>query len=425
VECTLSEHRVKQVRARISSVVQRGHVCYDREDFKSALDFYRRAMKLSRRVRLSACRPHTRRKFHMLRANIFRHMGDCWYRQGEFDGAECCYNFAKRSLQRAHAHEGRIAVAFKDLGDCKYSKDDIDAAQALYGTCLKLASKANLTLLRVVSMCDVADCKRRKGDLEGASKMYESAHTLHDSKPSLLSHPLGLLARGDIVEGAAEYFFRRRDNHRARHYFELALECKSKVFGPEDPGLRDIWMRLSHLCLAEQRSVEAIPHLERLVTMLRKYEPDSMETARIKHRLAQCLAVQRRNTESAQLCEEAVSVFERELSPSSGELRQCLLSWANALCWLNRYVEAEKISRRLLAPDSAEGLDLQTARAVKLLGVSLSGQQKFVEALPHHQSAYALLNRIKGPDDAETVSAREHLNITLAYLGKNPSTIPE
>lgn len=418
--------RLQQIQRRARSLFDEGNRLYDGVDYLAALDKYRQAMVITRhRLQLARGR-RSKRFWHRQRAAVLRNMGDCWYRLGNFDRAECCYYFALRALKKSGRSVSAVARGNKDLGDCRYSKEDILSAEQFYRRCLRLARRSRNAVLVVASLCDLADCARRRGDFVDAAKRYERAlATLERCEAALKGKAAVSAVRGDLLEGYGECLFRYRDNARAKLCFEQALECKSRIFGPDDPGLRDLWMRLSHIHLAEQNSVLAVSHLERLVALLRKYEPETLETARTKHRLAQCLAVQHRNVESAQLCQEAVKVFEVHLDPTSGELRQCLISQANALCWLYRYVEAEQVARRLLKEDSAAGLELQTARAVKLLAVSLSGQQKYAEALPHHKTGFALFNRIKGPRDPETISSGEHLNITLTYLGKNPTSISE
>ncbi|MBY0547784.1 MAG: tetratricopeptide repeat protein [Candidatus Obscuribacterales bacterium] len=415
--------RLQQICLRARSLVEEGDRLYDTIDYLAALKRYRQAMTITRQALKMETRKRAQKLWHRRRARILRNMGDCWYRLGNFDRAECCYYFALRSSRRSGASASALARVYKDLGDCRYSKEDVVSAEKFYRRCLQLARRAKHKLLLVVSLLDLADCFRRRGDFRGAQVRYAKALVTQEACAELDRKSVAIAARGDILEAVGECYFRLRDNARAKHCFEQALECKSRVFGSDDPCLRDLWLRLSHIHVAEQQSVLAVPHLERLVALLRKYDPSSLETARTKTRLAQCLAVQHRNIECAQLCEEAVQILEKHLEPASGELRQCLISQANAFCWLNQYVDAERVARRLLKEDSAAGLDLQTARAVHLLGVSLAGQQKYAEALPHHKTGFALFNRIKGPQDPETVSSAQHLRLTEAYLSKNPSDL--
>lgn len=415
--------RLQQIRLQAQVLVDEGNRLHDTIDYLAALKKYRRSMALTRQALEMEKSKRAQKLWHRRRARILRNMGDCWYRLGNFDRAECCYYFALRALRQSAASAAALAAAYKDLGDCRYTKEDVVSAEQFYRRCLKSARQANHQLLTVISLLDLADCFRRRGDFRGAQIRYKKALITHEACTGIERKSAAIAARGDILEGVAECYFRLRDNARAKTYFEQALECKARVFGPDDPGLRDIWLRLSHIHVAEHQSVLAVPHLERLVVLLRKYEPETLETARTKIRLAQCLAVQHRNVECAKLCEEGVQILERHLDPASGELRQCLISQANAFCWLNQYVDAERVARRLLKEDSAAGLDLQTARAVHLLGVSLAGQQKYAEALPHHKTGFALFNRIKGPQDPETVSSAQHLKLTEAYLSKNPSDL--
>lgn len=415
--------RLQQIRLQARSLFDEGNRLYDTIDYLAALKKYRQSMALTRQALGVDKSKRAQKLWHRRRARILRNMGDCWYRLGNFDRAECCYYFALRSSRLSCVSASALAWVYKDLGDCRYSKEDVVSAERFYRRCFRLARRAKHDLLIVVSLLDLADCYRRRGDFLGAQVRYKKALVTQEACAALEHQSAAIAARGDILEAVGESSFRLRDNARAKHCFEQALECKSRVFGADDPGLRDIWLRLSHIHVAEHQSVLAVPHLERLVALLRKYDPSSLETARTKIRLAQCLAVQHRNVECSQLCEEAVQILEQHLDPASGELRQCLISQANAFCWLNRYVDAERVARRLLKEDSAAGLDLQTARAVHLLGVSLAGQQKYAEALPHHKTGFALFNRIKGPQDPETVSSAQHLKLTEAYLSKNPSDL--
>ncbi len=359
-------------------------------------------------------------------------MGDCANRLGHFSEAE---KFFRRALQQLPPKSVARSLLWKDIADCRYNNDDIASALHFYKVAEKIKSgrKNNQRRKRISAqyLCDIADCQRRTGRFAEARKHYQRCITLLQTSSvkdsecarSLQTRQNFLLTRtlilGDAMEGLAEILFREKDYEQARQFFEQALEAKSKVWGPADAGLRDIWFRLSHIQLLASKSTDAIPYIERLVAILRRFEPGTLTTAQFMHQLAQALAQCGRNVEAVKLLEDSSVIFQHYLLAESGERRQCLLSLANAYCWLEQYSAAEQVSRKLLEADSRQGLELLTARAQRTLGVSLAGQRKYCEAESHHRSAVELFTSIKGTNDPETISAKVHLERTLAYAERS------
>lgn len=413
------------------------HSLYDRGYLGQAMSVYRAA--------LTAAKSGVEGR--LTRAIIYRHMGDCLHRDGKFLNAERAYRRALRVIDRRCRKIEALKLSWllrRNIADCRYNRDDIINAAAMYRTAERLRrrwghlhkiksattrSELRNQTERARFLGDLADCYRRMGDITQARLYYKQCidrltDRLHpgtmDEAP--LARKRRMCTLGDALEGLAETYFREQNYQESLRLFEQALDTKSRVWGPADPGLRDVWFRLSEIHLHASQPTEAITYIERLMPVLLKFEPEAATTAQLMQYLAQSLASCKRHAEAATCFEYAAASMSKYLPPESSHLRQCLLGLANSYCWLERFVEAESVARQILQDDSRKGLALQTARAERTMGISLAGQRKYTEAQPHHQSAVEMFNRIKGEADPETRSAREHLERTLSYVERIRTT---
>jgi tetratricopeptide (TPR) repeat protein len=203
--------------------------------------------------------------------------------QGDFDGAE---RLLREALDMVRAGYGpdhvTVANAERELGILVGQRGQFDAAAARMTSALAIDEKHygpdHPTVARDLLNLAIADGNRGRLDesergLQRAAAIYERVAPGHDDLATVYSALAQL----------------RISQHRPADAVDAgqrALDIVERSLGPDHPLITDALVALGGSLIAAGRPIEAIPYLERAVTIRAAAVPDGLATAEARYFLA-------------------------------------------------------------------------------------------------------------------------------------------
>jgi tetratricopeptide (TPR) repeat protein len=215
------------------------------------------------------------------------------------------------------------------------------------------------------------------------------------------------------MHNLADLYRREKKYALAEKTFLEALEGKRRVLGEEHPSTLSTVDSLALLYRVEGRYREAEPlQLQSLEAQRRILGEEHPNTVVSLVGLAILYQEEGKYSEAEPLLTKAVETSRRILGMGQNTTRSCMTSLAKLRLTQHRYQEAEPLLRESLNAETSEGPNFwQPCELRSLLGASLAGQSKFVEAEPLLISGYrGLLQRSSAvPMDVSIPQAGERI----------------
>ena len=204
---------------------------------------------------------------------------------------------------------------------------------------------------------------------------------------------------------------------KANEAFQESLKLKTKLLGPEDPGLVKLLLTIADLDDRQNRPLDAIPRLERALAISeRKFGPESVETARVLASLGNIKGYAGQFDAALACLKRSLQISEKILPPTDSNIAAALHNlgslyagrgdYQQALPYLERGVELRQKSYR---PEDAKSA-LQFANALNNLGIAQLNGESFDKGIVTLQRSLSVVESAFG-------SASINLASTLTAVG--------
>jgi tetratricopeptide (TPR) repeat protein len=222
-------------------------------------------------------------------------------------------------------------------------------------------------------------------------------------------HGLSLLYQDQGKYAEAEPLCRR-----ALHIWEQAL-------GPTHPQIAEPLNSLANLCCRQGKYAEAEPLYQRALHILEQgLSPAHLQVAYPLCGLANLYAEQRKYTEAESLFQRALYIRERILGTTHPEVAYPLHGLALLYYEQGKYAEAEPLFQRVLGiwESTLGSRHHQVAALLQNLANLYAEQGKYTEAEPLYQRALLILEQGLGPAHPQVASSLTSLGLLYAEQGK-------
>src|SRR6476661_9837576 len=429
-----------------------GFSAQKRIQFKTALEYFRAAEKLTNRERNPT-----------EWADVQQGIGEVLLEQGSYREAEEVLRATTEAREQALGADNadtlrsRTRMAYAQYRQGKYN-DAIAGFRAIVTTEEKLFGPMHAdTLLARNGLAIALDNSGKPAEAEAEHRRILAIR----EKVVGPEHPDTLRTRNNIAltldrqgrhaEAAAEFQQvidlknkvlgpEHPDTLRTRSSFAYALDHQGKyseaelnlrdvirleerVLGPEHPDTLISRLRLDKVLLSQRKFAEAETDYRDLVAIEQKVlGPEHPDTLSARAGLANALQAQGKQSEAAAQYREVIALEERVLGPQHPNTLLNRNSLANALMGQKNYAEAEAIFRELidvetkaLGPD-----DALTMRSHRGLANSLFNQGNYPAAEPEYREVLRIAEKLRGSDHVETLDACYDLAGNLARERKLP-----
>ena len=429
-----------------------GLAAQKRIQFKTALEYFRAAEKLTDRER-------NPKEW----ADVQQGIGEILLEQGSYREAEEVLRGATETRERALGADNadtlrsRTRMAYAQYRQGKYN-DAIAGFRNIVAIEEKLLGPMHAdTLLARNGLAIALDNSGKPAEAEAEHRRILAIR----EKVLGLEHPDTLRTRNNIAltldrqgrhaEAAAEFQQvidlknkvlgpEHPDTLRTRSSFAYALDHQGKyseaelnlrdvirleerILGPEHPDTLVSRLRLDKVLLSQSKFVEAEADYRNLVTVEQKVlGPEHPDTLSARSGLANALQAQGKNPEAAAEYREVIALEEKVLGREHPNTLVNRSSLANAIMAEKNYAEAELMFRELL-PVVTKVLGQEhplTARGHRGLANAFFNQGKYDSAEPEYREVLRIAEKLRGPDHIETLDACYDLAGNLARQRKLP-----
>ncbi|HEX4631854.1 MAG TPA: tetratricopeptide repeat protein [Chthoniobacterales bacterium] len=429
-----------------------GFSAQKRIQFKTALDYFRSAEKLTDRQANAA-----------QWADVQHAIGDLLMEQGSYREAEDVLRAAADAREKALGADNadtlrsRTRVAYAQYRQGKYN-EAVEGFRGIVGLEERMFGPMHPdTLLARNGLAIALDNAGKPGEAEAEHRRILAIRekVLGPEHPDTLrtrnNIALTLDRQGKHAEAASEYQQvidlenkvlgpEHPDTLKSRSSFAYALDHQGKyseaelnlrdvirleerVLGPEHPDTLVSRLRLDKVLMSQGKFAEAETDYRALVTLEQKVlGPEHPDTLSARSGLANALQAQGKHSDAAAEYRAVIALEERVLGPQHPNTLLNRNNLANSLMATNAYVDSQNMFRELidletkaLGPD-----DALTMRSHRGLANALFNQGNYSAAEPEYREVLRIAERLRGADHLETLDACYDLAGNLARERKLP-----
>ena len=319
---------------------------------------------------------------HRITAATMSHLASLYRSEGRYKEAEALYAKAVEIERRVLGPEDPdTLMSLNNMGLVYLSEGKFDQAELIFGTLLYTHRQLHgdehpLTLL---SMDNLASAYQHEGKYSESEPLESAAleierRVLGDSHPKTL---VTMCSLARTYRGEGKYQEGERLQSRA-------LEIELRVLGAEHPDTLACMNNLGALYRAEGRYADAETVLNKaLETKRRVMGAEHPDTLTGMHELGSLYRSQGRYAEAETILSRVLEAEHRVLGPAHPYTTAVMATLGELRLQLAQYAAAETVVREALAnwektrPDAWQQYYVQA-----LLGASLAGQRRYVEAEP-------------------------------------------